>query len=195
MFNIDITKYVPRFILNDKNGFALAKAIETALQMFNNKVHESVKLMYDVASMPEWRLDEIAWETQCFYDYNADIDLKRSWIKNAVRLYSHHGTKKALKEYISAYFDDVEILEAWEYDSDPYHFLVNVQGEWTKESKAWLDNAIEQYKNARSVSDYAVPGIRSYLGFTTSSSIFEMPVQYVSDDFMTGTWPEEVTNE
>ena len=36
MFTFDITKWVPRFLLNDKNGYALAKAIEAALQMMND---------------------------------------------------------------------------------------------------------------------------------------------------------------
>ena len=35
MFQVDITKWVPKFLLADKNGYAIAKAMEAGLQYMN----------------------------------------------------------------------------------------------------------------------------------------------------------------
>ena len=65
----------------------------------NTVILSGVKCLADYETMPEWRLDEIAWETGCLYDYKADIDSKRQWIKNAIALYSIFGTPKAAKQF------------------------------------------------------------------------------------------------
>ena len=79
MFVFDVTKYVPQFLLNDKNGYAMAKAIEAGINYMNTACLNGTKLIYDVDTMPEWRLDELAWEYNLVYDYTADIDVKRDW--------------------------------------------------------------------------------------------------------------------
>lgn len=84
MFQFDIQKWIPKFIWNDRNGHALAMAINAGLQMLNDSAAEGLKLINDYDDMPEWRLDELAWETNCLYDYNAPIETKRQWIKNAL---------------------------------------------------------------------------------------------------------------
>lgn len=190
MFKVDINKYIPKFIMNDKNGYAVAKAIEKALQLFNDKLYESLNNMNNINSMPEWRLDEIAWETQCFYDYNADIEKKRIWIKDSFNLYRKHGTKNAMLFYIYGYFDDVKIMENWEYGGEPYHFQIITEGEWSAKTSEWLSTSIEQSKNARSVVDFAGPGTISYLGFTAISKTADDESPKINNDLYPGTWPE-----
>ena len=92
MFELDITKWVPKFILADKNGYALAKAIEAGLQSANDIVSQGVDCITDVDAMPEWRLDEVAWEYNILYDYDADIATKRKWVSDAVQTYAIYGT-------------------------------------------------------------------------------------------------------
>ena len=74
MINFNVADVFPRFILNDTNGYAMAKAIEAALKYFLAKCQEGLDTLQDVDKMPEWRLDECAWESNCLYDYNADVD-------------------------------------------------------------------------------------------------------------------------
>ena len=153
MFTFDIQKWVPKFILNDRNGYALARAIEVGLQIMNESITEGVKLINNYDSMPDWRLDELAWETNCLYDYNAPVETKRQWIKNVLPLYELYGTPMAIYQYIGSYFDKIDLQENWEYGGEPYHFRVTVEGDWTPENEAWARKAIDTAKNARSALD------------------------------------------
>ena len=89
----DLIRTVPKFILRDRNGFAMARAIEAALKYFLEKSQEGLDTLQNVDKMPEWRLDEMAWEMNCLYDETAQEEVKREWIRNAIPLYSIWGTK------------------------------------------------------------------------------------------------------
>lgn len=190
MFAFDITKWVPKFILNDKNGYAVAKAIEAALQYMNDTISAGVDLISDYDKMPEWRLDELAWETNCLYDYKADIETKRKWIANAFPLYRLYGTPQAIIQYIGSYFENVELEENWLYGGDPFHFRVTVKGEWTPEKEAWANKAIENAKNVRSVMDGIRIGEKSFIGLhseTEALERFEYPL--AGTENWAGRWP------
>lgn len=153
MFKFEIAKNLPKFIMNDKNGYACAMAIQAGIQALNDGIEDGVKCITDVASMPEWRLDELAEEYGIIYDYNADIDVKRGWIRDAVSIYSRMGTPAIIVKYLKAAYDSVVLEEWWEYGGDPYHFRITVDGEWSAENEAWVQMVIGQAKNERSVLD------------------------------------------
>lgn len=153
MFSFKCEDWVPLFIRKDKNGYALAKAIEAAVQYMNDTVKEGFECLTDISKMPEWRLDEMAWETNCLYDYDADIETKRIWIRNAAPYYRLYGTRQALYQYLGSYFDNVEIEESGAYGGDAFHFRVTVDGAWTPQNEAWATRAIAAAKNVRSVLD------------------------------------------
>lgn len=52
----------PRFLLEDRNGRAMAEAIRAALTLLCGTARQGLSTVTDVKSMPEWRLDEMAWE-------------------------------------------------------------------------------------------------------------------------------------
>lgn len=153
MFTVNIEKMVPRFILNDTNGHAIAKAIEAALQKLNDAALEGLKCIADYETMPEWRLDELAWEYDILYDYNAEIATKREWIANAIQFYNLHGTPRGIVKYLEAVFDTVNLEEWWQYGGDPYHFRVTVTGEWSEAADDWAKRAVAETQNVRSVLD------------------------------------------
>lgn len=191
MFKIDISNLVPDFILNDKNGYAIAKALEAGAQMMNDIIAKGVACVLDYDTMPEWRLDELAWETNCLYDYNADIETKRKWIKNAIPWYRLYGTPEAVYRYVSSYFDDIILEENWEYDGEPYHFRVTVDGDWTPENEAWARRAIETAKNVRSVLDALQIGSKCSIGMTAEGEVlarFHYPM--TGTENWTGRWPD-----
>ncbi len=192
MFTFTIERYVPEFILADKNGYALAKAIETGMQLAIGIIDEGVKCIYDYDSMPEWRLDELAWETNCLYDYHADVETKRNWIRNAIPLYRLFGTQAAIYNYVGSYFDSIEVEEGWQYEGNPFHFRVTVDGEWTPENEVWARKAIEQAKNVRSVLDALAIGSKSFIGLTAEGEVlgrFAYPLTGPSN--YAGRWPQE----
>ena len=192
MFTFDITKFVPKFILADKNGYAIAKALGAVLQMMNDIIDEGVKCVSDFDSMPEWRLDELAWETNCLYDYNANVETKRDWIRNAIPYYRLYGTPRAIIQYVGSYFDNIELEENWIYNGDPYHFRVTVEGVWNPTNEAWARKAIGKAKNVRSVLDNLAIGCKSYIAITAE---VEAPVKFAypltGPANYAGRWPQE----
>lgn len=153
MIAFDIRQIFPDFILNDKNGYAMARALEAGLRYFLEHVQDGVDCVLDVDKMPEWRLDELAWEYNILYDYTAEISIKRQWIGDAIQFYSLYGTPEGVVRYLKAAFDTVNLEEWWQYNGDPYHFRVTVTGEWTQHNDEWGKRAINEAKNARSVLD------------------------------------------
>ena len=153
MFDIKAEQITPQFILNDKNGYAVAKAIEAALQAFNDIVLDGFKCITDVDSMPEWRFDELAWEYNLLYDESADIETKRRWIADAPLFYALSGTAAGIEKYLKAAFNTATVEEAAAYEGDPFHFRVVVSGKWSLENNAWAYETIGRIKNVRSVLD------------------------------------------
>lgn len=155
-FDMQIERWVPKFILRDKNGYAMAKAIEAGLNKMNAIVQEGVQNLLNVDCMPEWALDEKAWEYNIVYDYSAPVPTKRDWIKNAFAMYGLYGTPAGIVKYLEPYLDNVSVQEWWEYGAQPYHFRVTAANERTPENDAWAHKAIAQVKNARSVLDLII---------------------------------------
>ena len=153
MIQFDITRLVPKFLLRDKNGAALAAAIEAALNALDDVASVGLACLSDVESMPEWRLDELAWEYNCLYDYEAGITEKRAWIREAFPMYRYYGTPEAIYQYLRGAFNEVEVEEWWQYGADPFHFRVIVGGEWTDAKEAWARYAVRVASNIRSILD------------------------------------------
>nr|WP_295277633.1 phage tail protein [uncultured Blautia sp.] len=194
MFKFEIEKWLPQFVLNDKNGYALAKAIEVGLQMLNDAIADGLKLIDDYDSMPEWRLDELAWETNCLYDYNAPIETKREWIKNSAFLYGLYGTPMAILQYLGGYFEKVNVQENWEYCGEPYHFCVIVEGNLTPENEAWARKAIDTSKNVRSVLDSLKIGYTCCIGLQEEKDVPFYSISYpMTGENLCGTIPEPST--
>ena len=147
----DINRLFPRFILKDVNGLAMAKAIEAGLNYFLQQAKEGLDTLQNVDEMPEWRLDELAWEYNCLYDYSADVDVKRGWIRDAVKNYQLHGTAEGVRQYLKTYFGESSVDEFWEFGGDPGEFNVTVTGLRSDENEAWIRKAVEKAKNVRSV--------------------------------------------
>lgn len=147
--DIVIERLVPRFLLGDKNGYAMAKAIETGMKIFAERLREAQDTILNIDKMPEWRLDELAWEYGTLYDYSAEIDVKREWIRNAISMAAILGTPGGIYQYLRGYFDNVKIIEGIE----PYTFRLETVGDYSPELEAWALRAAEQAKNVRSVMD------------------------------------------
>jgi len=194
MLTFDIARLFPRFLLNDKNGYAMAKAIEAGLKYFLEKCQDGLDCVQNVDKMPEWRLDEMAWELNCLYDYHADIESKRKWIRDAIPLFASYGTVSAIYNFLTGYFDGIEVEEFWQYNGNPFHFRVTVEGEWTPENEAWARRAIAESKNVRSVLDGLNIGCHSFIGLTAEGKVlsrFAYPLTGAEN--WAGRWPQENT--
>lgn len=193
MLTFDIAHLFPRFLLNDKNGYAMAKAIERAMQIFCEKLQTGVDTVLDIEKMPEWRLDEMAWEMACLYDYEADVESKRAWIRDAVPIFASFGTVEALYNVLAGYFDAVEVEENWQYGAPPYHFRITVSGKWTDRNEAWAISAVDKAKNVRSILDDIAVGSTGRLLIGTETQYRRFPYGMTGTERMTGTRPTEST--
>lgn len=95
----ELSDFFPRFLLNDKNGYALACALLRGMTLMQETVDAGVACVQDVNAMPEWRLDEMAWELGCLYDYSASVDVKREWIRQSTPFAAMNGTPQAIYNY------------------------------------------------------------------------------------------------
>lgn len=196
-FNIE--RLVPRHILADKNGYALAKAIERAFQIVAEAAQNGIDIIKDPQKMPEWRLDERAGELGCLYDYNGTVEQKRYWISQATYLYSVYGTPQAIYNFLEGFFQTVEVEEWWQYSGDPYHFRVTVSGEgYSADKIAWATKAILGVKNVRSVLDDVTIDNSSEIVVTADTDWFPVQTLYAAEDEQTAAnglmedgWEEE----
>lgn len=175
MTNVDISRLVPRFIMNDRNGRALAKAIEAGLNDFLGICDQGVKCVSDPENMPEWRLDEMAWEYNIPYDYDADISVKRGWIKDAYALSRLYGTADGIAKYIGTYFEGATVQEAADYNGDPFHFKVILSGVRNVSDANWALAAANAIKNVRSALDEMLcdlPVIETNAAFYAGAALY-----------------------
>ena len=194
MIDFTIHQLFPDFILADKNGYAMAKAIERALQIMCSTIQTGVDNLQDIDKMPEWRLDEMAWELGCLYDHNANIETKRRWIKDATPLYAALGTPQAIYNFLEGFFDQVELEEHWQYHGEPFRFRVTVSGEWNDANETWLRRAIEASKNVRSVLDNIAIGSGTTIKVHAEGGLLgRFAYNATSGEILAGTIPQENT--
>lgn len=157
MIQVDISHLVPAFLMNDRNGYAIAKAIERGLQIFCKVVQDAIDTAIDVDKMPEWMLNELAWEQNIeWWDLDYSLEEKRKTIKDCRNVYLTIGTKAAVETAISAIYPDTKVSEWWEYGGDPFHFklLLNATYENIDPKKhSRVLQKLDCYKNLRSVLD------------------------------------------
>lgn len=182
----EIERLVPRFLLRTKNGYAVAKAIEKAFEIAFDAAEEGLDIIQDPQKMPEWRLDEMARELNCLYDFNGTIQQKRYWIQNATYLYSIYGTPQAIYTFLEGYFNSVNVEEWWEYDGDPYHFCVTISGENYDAGRiTWAQKAIAGVKNVRSVLDDVMVDASTEIIVTADTDYLIVQQRYASEDYQT----------
>ena len=153
MMRVEIGRLLPKFIMRDRNGYAIAKALEAGLNDYIAVCEQGIDTITNPSRMPEWRLDEMAWEYSIPYDYMADVEIKRRWIDNAYDLSRMYGTAAGVEQYLQGYFNDASLEEASAYSGNPFHFRINLSGDYTAARAAWVISAVEAVKNVRSLMD------------------------------------------
>lgn len=145
--DFSIGQFLPRFIMNDANGYAVAMALQAAVSALNEAVANGVAVLTDPAEMPEWRLDELAWEYDIPYDYTQDVETKRLWIQSAWDMSRIWGTPAGIEQYLAPAFGGAEVIEDGAY---PFWFDIRLNGTWSDQKMAWALAAAEKVKNVRS---------------------------------------------
>lgn len=145
---------IPAFLDKDTNGHALKIAIEKALEKLKADVAAADRCLFDVDSMPEWRLDEMAWEwNMVWYDYAMPVEIKREMVRRAEEISRGIGTPGLLKRMMETVFESVNVIEAEGYGGEPYHFMLEIGGNRAGDMEAWAQRAVDIFKPLRCVFD------------------------------------------
>ncbi len=201
MFRFHAKQHVPKFILNDKNGYAVAKAIEAAMQIFNDTLLLGVSILTDAETMPEWRLDEIGWEYGLPFDYTTTPEVKRKWVQNAYMQSRLYGTKTGVESFLKAIFEGVEVKEWFDYSGDPYHFRVALDGEYTNDNLSRVIGAVNEMRSVRSTFDkmtFRLPPIdaeRSVYVGTALHGVVNLDIPEADEPDLDQDWLVDETNE
>ena len=151
--DFQVERLVPRFFLTDRNGYAFIKALEYLYERIDAIIDSGLAQLWDVQSMEEWRLDEMAWEMNVtWYDYRADIETKRAVIAGAGAYRDRIGTPYAVEQAITDVFGTGKVEEWFEYGGEPGYFRVlttNVSA--LNENREKFVKLLEKVKNCRSL--------------------------------------------
>ena len=135
MMTYDIRDFFPHFLTEDPTGYAMCKALEAGMNDFLAIVEQGVKMIDDASAMPEWRLDEVAWELGLPFNYKAEVEAKRAWIAEALKKTVRLGTVEAVKQYANGIFGKATIEENWQYSGSVYHYRVTANSQ-TRQANA-----------------------------------------------------------
>lgn len=154
MEKIDITNLIPNFILGDRNGWAIAKALEKLYEISHEIIREGIDTAINLDKMPEWRLDEVAQEDNVFwYDFAAPVEAKREILKNAEQVYSTLGTKTGTENAAKDYCGDARIEEWFEYGGEPGYFRVYSRSSAAAQNANELARSVNAVKRLSAVLD------------------------------------------
>ena len=106
----------PKFLTQDRTGRAMCAALCAGLNAVLEIIQSGVDEILNPEKMSERRLDEVAWEDNILYDYDADITVKRYLVANAMEMYRHYGTEQAVVQALLVAMNSVTIAP----DSDTY---------------------------------------------------------------------------
>lgn len=149
----DLTKTIPPAIAEDEDIKALGKLIAIELQKINTEIPKNI-IFSNIDELDEKTLDIIAYDLNVlWYDYGYSLEIKRSIIKDCIKIYRKLGTPYAVKRALGNIFPRTTIKEWFETGDDPYTFSIEINatenGAPADLQKMALDR-IKYYKNLRS---------------------------------------------
>lgn len=167
---LQFDQLLPVWMRLDKYDESLSECLSNETVKIADKIYK-LNLWTSIDDMTEAQLDEMAWEWNiAWYQYDANIAMKRAIVKNARKIHRHLGTKWAIDEVLSIYFNTSKVLQWYEYNGTPGHFkiqtvnsaTVNEQAEKflkildiVKRKSQWLD-AIEVISDSDMTLEYVI---------------------------------------
>lgn len=152
IYSMDFSKLLPTALTHDPKMVALAKAL--ADQLLDVSRHINDVLIYsNFDQLPEALVDILAYDMHVdWYDYTYPLEVKRSVVKNSVKVHKRMGTKYAVETALGALWPESEVEEWFDYGGTPYHFRVvcDVTENHITASYRQIVNAVQIYKRLSS---------------------------------------------
>jgi phage tail P2-like protein len=124
VYDVDFTRALPEPLKNDENMLALGRVIADELQ--ENIRLARLNIIYArIDELEEAVLDILAHDLHIdWYDCESPIDIKRTVIKESVKVHKLMGTRPGVESVVRAYFGSGEVRHWYEYGGEPHHFRV-----------------------------------------------------------------------
>lgn len=149
----DITQILPGYLEDQPETQAIAYAIKKQIDKIIQWT-EKTSLYAAVDKADERLLDVMAIDLNApYYDFGAEIEVKRGYVKSALAWYRYAGTPKAVEELVKTAFGEGEVIEWFDYEGSPYYFKVRTELPITQESFDLLSKMLSKVKNVRSHLD------------------------------------------
>lgn len=148
--NFSLGQLLNGTVVFSNEDYALAESIGEVLKY----VYEQTSKIDYQNEIPDFLLDHVAVCNHVdFYDSSFPNEIKRSLIENSDILHEIKGTPAAIELALESFKLKGEVIEWFDYNADPYHFLVEFA---LKNNLKQIDDVKKMiifYKNERSVFD------------------------------------------
>lgn len=154
MTSVRLLDMVPPNLRSDAQVQAAAAALDEELRAATGAIRECLHLPR-LDELPETVIDLLAiqWHVD-FYESSLPIAQKRELVRKSIAWHRRKGTPDVVREVVATVFADGGILEWFEYNGDPYKFMVTTS-ERAPDSATYekLIRLINAVKNTRSWLD------------------------------------------
>lgn len=157
---------LPAPILEDEHMRQLAEvAARVFIKVYGQRWKAALYCRID--DLDEAVLDILAGDLKVdWYDYGANIEIKRRLIRDSWYVHKRMGSRKAAETAISDVWPNSLVEEWFEYGGDPYHFRVVLNAD-DPTDPIYIDAALDKlkiFKPVRAALDDAEPTIRVQCG-------------------------------
>ncbi len=148
---VTLLELLPENLRSDPDIIAASAAADKEFQEIAQKVG-LVMVMTDIDSAPGIILDHLAIQMRIdFYDTAFPIETKRRLVKSGYLKKYTKGTPYAVQQIIQDVFGNGEIIEWFEYEGEPYSFMVKTDAlAYSEERIEQIVKLINTVKNLRS---------------------------------------------
>lgn len=133
--DLKMKELVPGFMKQDKAIQGLCRFFDTNVRELKKQI-DKLAIWNHIDEMTEEQLDEIAKDMNIsWYLYSAEIEQKKKIIKEYKEIARKKGTKWAVETVTSIYFENISVMEWWEYGGEPGHFKIQASNKKVKYEK------------------------------------------------------------
>lgn len=158
--DVDLLSLQTKYMQQDLTTQALCAALTPQFQKLADET-KACLIYARIDELGDEILDELAWQMKVdWYDATAEIETKKSILKNALKVFRSRGTVFALESVLIDYFKDAEIREWFQDGSEPYTFKVIARNQSiSTENAERFNRAVNAVKNVRSHMSGLIMGL------------------------------------
>lgn len=116
--DVDLLKLCPTFMREDKTNQILANGGNNIFRTWSDDL-DRLPVINQIDKLTEAELDQLATDKNIsWYDYGANITVKRGLIKNAKLVFNRLATVWAVESVMNDYLPNSELIEWFDYDGE-----------------------------------------------------------------------------